>query len=82
MKGNLTPGFPFRSTAIIPIPENLSGMGTSFRRNDFWDHLVEQAPLLYIIAQPVILRSSKSHYPGQPPANEPSPIEQYPCGTR
>ena len=38
--------------------------------------------LLYIIAQPVIMRSSKSHYSGQPLANVPSPIEQYPCGTR
>ena len=38
--------------------------------------------LLYIIAQPVIMRSSKSHYSGQPLANVPSPTEQYPCGTR
>ena len=43
IKDNLTPWFPFRSTAI---PENIGGMGTSFRRNDFWDRLVEQAPLV------------------------------------
>ena len=36
----------------------------------------------HIIAQPVIMRSSKSHYSGQPLANVPSPTEQYPCGTR
>ena len=36
--------------------------------------------LLYIIAQLVIMTSSKSHHSDQPPANGPSPIEQYPCG--
>ena len=43
IKGNLTPGFSFRSTAI---PENIGGIGTSFRRNDFWDRMGGQALLM------------------------------------
>ena len=61
IKGNLTPGFPSRSTAIIPIPENIGGVGTSFRRNDFWDRLVEQAPLVALWRLPWIASTNHDY---------------------
>ena len=46
LKHNLTISISPQQHPLFPIPENIRGMGTSFRRNDFWDRLGGQASLM------------------------------------